>query len=211
MRRLLLLLLLPLAALADELKSFDLQHRSAEELIPILRPMLDSSGAISGSGYTLFIRTRPQNLSELERLIERLDTAQRNLRISVDQGGEQQRRSQGGSVSGKNGQANVRVYGSRRSDSSDTAQRLRVLEGEWATISAGQAVPQVTQRHYQSPHGSGSEQRIEYRNLNSGFEVRPRINGERVTLDVRPYTAAPSQRGGGITEQQEIVTRVSGR
>lgn len=130
------------------------------------------------------------------------------LRISVDQGGDSRHRADGASVSGTVEEPRVRIYSTPRRSDEGASQQLQVLEGRWATIRAGQAIPQVTL--HTRPSGE-VEQGIEYRDVETGFEVRPQVRGERVMLEVRPFRAAPSRRGGGVIEQQELSTTVSGR
>lgn len=208
-----ILLLFSLAASASELRTYDLQHRSAEELIPLLRPMVEAGGAISGSGFTLIVRSSRENLEQIESLVRRLDHAPRMLLISVEQGGGQSAAGRGASIHGSSAEnrGSIRLRSTRRAEEEQLAQRLQVLEGHWATIRSGQAVPQVSRNYQQTPGGARIEQHIEYRNVDSGFDVRPRLNGDRVTLDIRPFRAAPSPHGGGVIEQQTISTTVSGR
>lgn len=202
------LLLLTFCAYADELKTFDLQHRSAEELLPILRPMVSPNGAISGSGYTLIIRSDQTNLRQLEQAIKRFDQAPRMLNITVDRSGENQRSADSASVSGSAEQPNVRLHSGQQRRSQNGYQQLQVMEGNWATIRRGQSIPHVVQHHQHSPSGSWVERRTEYRDVDNGFEVRPRINGQHVTLEVRPFNATPTT--GGRIEQEAIITTVSG-
>lgn len=205
----LILFLLSFSAYADELKTYDLQHRSADEMIPILRPMVSSDGAISGTGYTLIIRSDRANLRQLEQAIKRLDQAPKMLRIIVDRSGADQRNSEGVSVYGNIERPNVRLHSDRQRRSQSGDQQLQVLEGRWATIRSGQSIPHVVQQYRQTPGGARVERRTEYPDVDSGFEVRPGINGRRVTLEVRPFRATPSS--GGRVEQESIITTVSGR
>jgi hypothetical protein len=206
-----ILLLLSSSLYASELKTWELQHRSAAELIPILKPMLEKDSAISGSGYTLIVRSSKENLAQLETLITRLDTAPRMLLITVEQDAEREKSRSGASLSGTTADPQLRVYSTQRRSDNGGNQQLQVLEGHWATIRTGQAIPQVVQQIQQGAAGASVTQGIEYRNVESGFEVRPSLIGERVQLDIRPFHARPSPHGGGIIEQQELVTTVSGR
>ncbi len=207
----LLLLLFTATATASEIKTFDLQHRSAEELIPVLRPMVEKGGAISGQGYLLIIRSSKENLQQLGAMIERLDKAPTMLRILVDREGEQQGNSTGASVSGSSDHARISVYSNQQNRNHNAGQQLQVMEGHWATIRSGQSIPQRVQQYRYTPDGTRIEQHIEYQNVESGVEVRPRLSGNRVTLDVRPFRAAPISRPGGAIEKEEIVTTVSGQ
>jgi type II secretory pathway component GspD/PulD (secretin) len=173
--------------------------------------MLDEGAAISGTGTVLIVRSSEENLAEIGKLIEQLDHAPAQLLIQVEQGGTRQGQRSGIGVGGdsETHQAEARIYSTRREETDRIGQQLRVMEGQWATIRTGQAVPQVVQRR--RPARGQVEQRIEYREVTSGFEVRPRLNGERVTLDIRPFRANLAPSGGGVIEQQEIITTVSGR
>jgi len=201
-----------MCATASELKIIDLRHRTASELIPVVQPMLDNNGAITGSGYTLFVRTSPENLQEIERLITQLDTAPRQLLITVEQAGSQQAHRSGIGISGNSydPQLNAHIYNDRRNSNDNIGQQLRVIEGQWATIRSGTTVPLQTQRYSYSGSGGQVEQRIEYHDVDSGFEVRPRIHGNQVTLDIRPFRANQIRNGSGVIETQSLSTTVTG-
>ncbi len=229
LRRLITLVLLgvmlPAFAAMTQVRSFNLQHRTADELIPVLRPLVDDEGAISGSGQVLVIRSTLQNLAELEPAIKDLDTARRQLMITVRQGARERTVRRGGSVSGEFGDddvsvevgkggpgASVRIYSTNGRRDDRIAQRLRVSEGGWAQIRAGEAVPIPEQTVTAGPGGTTVQQSIEYRDVQSGFEVRPRLIGDdRVAVDIRPFRQRRSPSGGGVIEQQEIVTTTEGK
>ena len=206
-----LLLCIAFAAMASELRTFDLRHRSAEELIPIIRPVLDVEGAISGTGYTLIVRSNRGNLEQIATLVKQLDQAPQQLLITVEQGGGQQSRRSGAEVSGSTEQGvGAHIYSTERESLDDIGQRLRVMEGQWAAIRAGQSIPQVVQQYRHSAAGSEVEHRIEYKDVDSGFEVRPLVSGDEVTLEIRPFRAIPAD-SGGIIEQQSLSTTVRGK
>lgn len=220
----LLALLLAVAAFAQtELKTFKLQHRNAEEMISILRPMLDPRGGISGTGYTLLVRSTPENLREMEQLVRELDAALRNLVITVRRGELSERERQGfeaggeiGGDSGKiivgeGGAPRVRVYRTERRGDDSGDQRLRVLEGQWARIQTGQELPVPQRSVTQGGGGVVVQESIEYKDVSTGFEVRPRVSGKRVTVEVRPFRARPAATGGGAIDTASLITSVSGR
>ena len=225
------------SASAEEmtLKVFPLQHRIAAEMIPILRPMLDAGGAISGSGYKLIVRSTPKNLDEIQSMLDQLDTAPTSLLITVRQGVRDEGATQGGSVAGEihsgdgrlsvsgggrdhkpgasasvegaNGQARVKVYQTERKDGGEIVQRLRTTAGQWATIHTGQSIPygQRTVTPY------GTQDTIEYKNVLTGFQVQPRVSGDEVTLTVRPFRNRPAQTGGGAIDTEGLTTTIRGR
>src|SRR5687767_5996004 len=70
-------------AWAQSLAVIDLQHRRAEELIPVLQPLLEPGGALTGQDYKLFVRTSSANLAQLRSAVEQLDKQQRQVLVSV--------------------------------------------------------------------------------------------------------------------------------
>lgn len=206
----LILLLFPLLTHA-EMNIITLQHRSAESLIPMLQPVLDEGIGISGRGASLIINCKPWQLEELRPLIEQLDTPLQSLMISVTQGGNGSLATLHGDVTGSIERPKVRLYGTKKDERNSISQQLRVIEGEWATISAGESVPITRQSISRTNRGVSVQQSTQYKDLQSGFEVMPRLNGDRVTLQVRPFRAKRSHGATGSIEQQSINTTITGR
>ena len=93
MKRFLITALLLLPGIAghgyaqSELRQYPLQHTTAEQLIPTLRPLIDEDAAISGHGNLLILRAERSALEQIEPLIRQLDQTQASLLISLRQGG----------------------------------------------------------------------------------------------------------------------------
>ena len=62
-----------------------LRHRLVDDLVPTLRALLAPGGTVTGLQDQLVIRTTPENLAELKRVLGALDTKLRTLRITVRQ------------------------------------------------------------------------------------------------------------------------------
>ena len=73
-------------ALADELEIIDLHFRRADDIIPIVRPLLESGGALTGADDKLFVRSSPANLAQIREAVDAIDRPQRQLLITVGQG-----------------------------------------------------------------------------------------------------------------------------
>jgi len=87
-RLLLVLLLVSLGAIAAEkqvLEVIPLGYRQAEDVIPMLRPLLAPGGTLTGMKNQLIVRTTPSNLAELKQVLAIADAAPRRLMISVRQ------------------------------------------------------------------------------------------------------------------------------
>ena len=73
----------PLGVQADSIETIQLHNRPAAEVIPIIQPMLDAGGSVTGQGFQLFVRSGEQNLVQIRQLVEKLDTAARQLLMQV--------------------------------------------------------------------------------------------------------------------------------
>lgn len=227
---------------ATVLEVIPLRYRTAQEVIPIIQPMLSRDGSVSGLQGQLIVRTTPANLEEVKRILASIDTAPRQLMITVRQdadidrsrssaevsgsvGGEQgritipprSRDPRGGSVVIREGddQVRARVVENRSEQSDRNTQSVRVMEGREAFVRVGQSVP-VRERQVRRVviNGQVVDQVVDstqYRDANTGFYVRPRLSGDRVTLDISPQRESFSQQVPGAVNVQSVVTTVSAR
>jgi len=239
-------MLVALASIAAHAQSMVLEviplhYRMAEEIIPIIQPLLAREGSVSGFQGQLIVRTTPANLEEIKRILASLDTAPRQLVITVRQETDVERsRSSAevsGSVGGDHGRVTIPGSGGTRggnvvlrdgddplrvnvlegtsSETDRSEQTVRVMEGREAFVRIGQSVP-VRERQVQRTVVGGRvvEQVVEgaqYRDVASGFYVLPRVSGDRVTLDVSSQRESLSRRSAGNVNVQSLVTTVSGR
>lgn len=224
------------------LEVIPLRYRTAQEVIPVIQPMLPREGSVSGFQGQLVVRTTPANLEEIKRILASLDTAPRQLLVTVRQDADRDRgRSAAevsGSIGGRDGrvtvppvsreprggtvilrqgddEARARVVEGRAAESERNTQSIRVLEGREAFVRVGQAVP-VRERQLQRAVVGGRvvEQVVEstqYRDVTTGFYVRPRISGDRVTLEISSRRESLSRQTPRGVDVQSMTTSVSGR
>lgn len=216
-RLLLCLLLMPALALADALEVIPLQHRSAEDLLPLLRPLVRPPTTLGGQGDKLIVRGSPAEIEQLRQLLGALDVAPRRLLVSVRQGSADDLLNRGGGSDAAAGfgsdgvQAGGRVsvdhYGTRRND--DTTQGVQVLDGQEAFIRAGAEVPVSSSGTVIYGRGIVAQDvQTEYRDASTGFYVRPRLSGSSVTVEVRPSSSRALPDGSFATSG--LSTTVSG-
>lgn len=215
------------SAPADEVEVVRLNYRTAEQMIPALRPLLSPGGALTGMQSSLVIRSDRPNIETLKRVIASLDRAPRKLLISVrqDAGGTATERgvAAGATVAGDRGRAavgegapagsgvSVRIQDSTRAGDDRLAQQVQALEGTPAYIGIGQSVPVPTRSVTRGPGGAVVSETVVYRDVGSGFYVLPRVSGDRVTLEINPQREAPGRHGPGGVSSQRIGTTASGR
>ena len=177
----------------ESLEVISLRHRTAEQVIPVLRPLLEPGGALTGQYNQLIVRTTPANLAQIRAALAAIDTPIRRLVISVrfDRGESSAASGIRGEarISNRGSSAEVRVQESRGSLGEGVDQRIQVLEGGQAYISTG-------------------ETRV-YADAATGFAVIPRLSGSNVTLEILAQQERFAR--GGAIEGQRAASTVSGR
>ena len=201
---------------AQSLEVIELRNRPAEQLIPLLRPMLDRDGAITGTGFQLIVRTSPANLAQIRQMVATLDRAARQLIIHVRQDSEARESrfdARGAVVIAPSG--NTRAAGaisdSSAQGSSNLGQQVRTQEGSPAFIRTGtsQLVPSRTVTR--SVNGVVVQDTVTSRDLSSGFYATPRVNGDTVFLDISAQRETPGNLGPGSANVSRTSTTVSGK
>lgn len=200
---------------AQTLEIIELRNRPAEQLLPVLQPLLAAGGSIAGSGFQLIVRSTPANLAQIRQVVASLDRAQRQLLIHV-----RQDFGAAGGASGVGAQivlqpgasaARGSLYERTGTAQDNVAQQVRVLEGNQAYISAGSSTLLPQRSVMRSINGVVVQESAQRRDFNTGFYVTPRINGDRVFLDIGTQRDTPANLGAGSANTSNMASSVSGR
>ena len=226
-----LLLLVVASAVADTLHVIPLRHRPADEILPIVRPLLRPSEGLSGSGFQLFLRADAPRAREVERIVASLDVARRQLRITVKQTVASDTDSTRAGVSGEVGNDDVRVRLPRGRDDrrggkaardgvqieadqtttrarNEQTQFISTLDGNRAFVRVGQSVPHVTRVLTLTGREALITQGVTLQNVVTGFDVLPQTQGERIRLEITPRLARLENPATGLVSFQEYSTTV---
>ena len=231
------LVLLVSAVQADSISTIQLQHRPAEDVIPIIEPMLGADDGISGQGFKIFLRSSPETLARVREMVEDLDIPAKILQVSVFQGsardlgelgisadvqiergdasvdvgnGRDNDVEAGGSVTYSTSDGSVSLNGisTQKSLRDNPIHQVRVAEGTEAYIETGERVPYFYGA-WKGRRGYGGS--IEYEDAMTGFYVLPRIRGDNVILEVSPFKSSQSNTDGDNIDTQSAGTTVIGR
>ena len=234
-RVIILMCLLPTLALASGMEVLTLQNRSASEVLPVLRPLLEPGGVMTGINDQIILRTSSANRAQIKAALAKIDIPARQLLIYVSQNrqqnGEQHelsghvnigretrspRRQSGTSpeqvtadIRNGNGNADLRLGNIQRSTDQHTNQMLRVVDGGSAYIRTGVSIPVQMHQVYLSPGGAIISDSLVYRDIGSGFYAKPHVNGQHVTLEISPQQDKLS--ANGVVEQQRLYTTITTR
>jgi type II secretory pathway component GspD/PulD (secretin) len=222
------------ASVADETRLIQLRHRSAAEMVPLIRPLVGPNDAVTGTDYRLIVRTSEQNFREIEKLIAQLDTARRQFRIQVKQTVVGNRSDTGVGLSGEIRTDNARVQlprqtppdnrglivrkdglqletrQTRTSSSNAVTQFVSTLDGVPAFIRVGQSVPHV--QRILTITGKQQivlAQGVSYHNIVTGFDVVPQAQGDHVLVQITPRLSSLSNPTVGVVNFQEYSATVA--
>jgi type II secretory pathway component GspD/PulD (secretin) len=199
------------AAAQNALEIISLHHRTAEQVMPSLQPLLDPGATLSGQGTQLFVRTSPANLVELRRALESIDRPQKRLLISVrfDNALDAERRGvdASGRIGNRGSSIEIRGQDSRTQAQERIDQRVQTLDGGRAVILTGESRPVRQRQFIQTPAGVISQEVTMVQEATAGFEVIPRVVGDRVEVQIagqRAGSAAATTAGGRLGEWFEL-------
>lgn len=229
-------LCLPVFA-AQQVEIIELRHRVVEDVLPVLTPLLEPGAAISGMNGHLVVRTSPANFEELRKVLAVIDRPPRQLLIRVSQTRDAMVRQREVEVSGRlrigenveivgpdgpmrggsgvkirEGGSSASVSGrdTRRTTQSGADQFVRVMDGSEAFIRIGRSLAVPFRQIAVRPGGVKVSEGVVYVDVGQGFFAVPRLVGERVSIEIRPFFDSLTGHGLDV-ETQELSTTVTGR
>lgn len=200
----------------QRLEIIPLQHRLAEQVLPVLQPLVPSGSSISAMDNKLVVRASPQVLAQIRQVLSEIDKPARRLMITVKQGelSESDRRAAGisGDVAIRNGNVDADVRGGISARSStmrnDGSSQVQTLEGSNASIYLGTSLALPMTQVAVGPGGALVSTGTQFVDVGSGFQARPQLAGNNVTVTISPQSQRLSSRG---MEGSNLSTTVSGR
>lgn len=214
----LLLLLCSLPATAQqELEIIQLRNRTIDQIVPVLRPLVEPGGSVSGMNDQIILRASRRNIEQIREVLATLDTAPRNLIVRVSNDISQDSEREGAALSGRielgqggNTHLRGRAYDTVSSGNQNTSQHIQVMEGGSGYLMVGRSVPVPFRQVVLGPNGAVVSENLVYRDIGSGLYVTPRVAGDRVTLEISPQFDRERGRQGGA-DVQRLSTIVSGK
>ncbi len=202
---------------AQPMEIIELQSRSASEVLPVLLPLVEPGGTLTGMNNQLFLRASPGNRAEIKRALAAIDAPQRRLIIRIATDRQSEDSARGGEASGdvrlgKRSGADIRasVWDTRSARSESAAQRVQTVDGGRAFIRVGRSLAVPLRQVVVGPGGAVVSDSVVFRDLGSGFYATPRVNGQRVTLEITQQAERQDFRQPGGIESQHLSTTVNG-
>jgi hypothetical protein len=209
--------LLATTAHTQDLQVIELQHRLAEEILPVL----------TGADDQLLVRTSPANFAQIQAAVTALDRALRQLRITVAQGtvSDVEAASARGSATIGDGEVQVgvnrppgsspgvEIRAGARSEDADlrNVSVVQTVEGSETFIAVGQSVPVRSTEVLPGRSGPVIAESTTYQDVSSGFYATARLNGDTVLLEISPRQQRFRTERSGVVEGRGMTSTVTGR
>jgi hypothetical protein len=215
---LLLCALLISSAAADEMQIFDLKGATPQEMIPLIKPFVGPDGTVTGMHNQLIVRTTPERMIEVRKILLEFDRPPRRLLIHVRDTAPSESAGDRIGLSVKNphlqiGETEKNSLELKRytTESRQANQRtLQTVEGQPTLISSGIIRPEVTRSGYIIGPRGGYQTSVDYRNIDSGFYARVQVVRDRVRIEISTRKQEPIS-GSPVINHQETENVVSGQ
>ena len=222
---LLCFLVLPVRA-AEVVRVYKVQHRTAEELLPLAQTAMAGEGSVEADGgsNTLVLAGSSAGVAAALQLLLRADRPLRAVVLRYESRRLQDLEAQGIHVvwSGEAGPLRVGnltwpgegnrvgIQGAAKAGvrESDLGGEVRILEGQSGSIMTGQSVPLTTRRVQQGGSGPIVTRATTFVSAESGFEAKPRILADnRIQLELRAIDSRlhPGARMASSTSATTVV------
>ncbi len=200
------LVIIPLSALAAaEARTYQLNNRSSEQIAEQIRALYpDDQVAITARGQQMIVRGEPEVLDEIGSLVQTMDVAPVQMRITVRSSSNLDAKSGGGGIAVNNGQARATIERKVTTTRRNQERTLVVQDGQSAHIHSGQVrtVPIAIQGGRNPAAILGQ---IETR---SGFLVSPQvISDQTIELNIVSFEEDPADDIPGYETEALITIR----
>lgn len=216
----------------ERFEIFTLGHRTVDQVLPALVPLVAPGGRISGLEGKIMVRTDARNLEEIRAALASLDSPVARLMVSLRVASDDEMRRQGVSASANLGSDRVRIIRppgqpadariewaqggqrlsvegeDRRSQGRETiTQQIQTVDGGQAFLQAGVSLPVPFRQVLVRPDGLRVLRGTVFQDVSNGLLARPQLMGERVRVEVSPSLARMGSEG---IERTELSTAVEG-
>ncbi len=204
------LLSLSLSA-AEQMEIFELKGKTLDEMIPLLQPFVGPEGTVTGMHNQLIVRTTPERMDEVRRILDQFDHPPKRLLIHVRETNPIASGEKGFVIStdnehvriGRPGESGIRFKDHDSRKSNRSVRTIQALEGSPTLLLSGNSHPFVSGRSFSPGPYPNSHTEYQYRNIDSGFYATAHLIGDQVRLEIT------TQRENLLQDRKRISRRES--
>ena len=152
----------------------NLQHRPAQQIIPLITSLLPENSAVTGESFQLIIKTTDAAIQDIRPVITQLDKKLMDLIISV------RRTQRTDHALETSALTHETIISTKKYNQHDSMQQIRVQEGTEAFIEVNQSFP--TDDYYFTLWGPYQE--TEYKDVKTGYIISSVLNGNNAIVQI---------------------------
>lgn len=169
------LLWTPVFAQEMTVQAISLHNRTAQDLIPMIQPLLPPGSVVTGQNYDLLIKTTPEGFAQIQPAIQQLDQPPQALVLRV-------RRVSSNVLDTEISSAgHVTAISSQSAGNTDNEQRVTVLDGQSAFVETGESFPY----HDYGISIFGAQDITLYKDVKTGVILTPHLQGNQAQVSVQ--------------------------
>jgi type II secretory pathway component GspD/PulD (secretin) len=207
-----------------ELAIIKVNHREASELLPLVKSLLSPEGKASVDERTnsLIVNDTSASVAEIQAFVTRMDkpAEQVRVRFRFQETGISTDRdvSTSGRYSGEHGSVaiggaeeegvHVRAQDSRSQHRGQTESFISVMSGSSAYLWVGREIPYAERWVYLTHTYAHEVETVQFQRVETGFEVRPVVAGDRVHIEIIPRISSFDE-SAGVVRLAEASTKVT--
>jgi hypothetical protein len=203
---------------AQQMEIIELKSKNVDQVLPVLLPLVESGGTLTGVNNQLFLRASPRNRAEIKKALAAIDTPTRRLIIRISQNRENETSNRGVDVGGqivlgssRRSHIEAEVWDTKSVRSEKAGQMIQTIDGGQAFIQIGRSLPIPMRQVLIGPGGAVINETVVYRDVGHGFYAVPHLIGKQVMIEISQQADSFSRDPGGVIHSQRLSTTVSGR
>jgi hypothetical protein len=175
-------------------KTIQLHYLQADQVIELIKPLMNDGERVSGSGQILVLKVTEQTLTDIRDVLHKIDVPPVTFGITVYQGDPKWLQSKKADV----------VYNTRPQFQSPPSQSVTVMNGETALVSMDNQVPIVQAVGFGFYPGVAFQQH----HVQTALLIRPVLQGSQVQLTIRRIRQQQNVPGSQQFGEQQIDTTI---
>ncbi len=164
---------------------YELKHTGVEKIIPVINSLTETDTKVETLNNRIIIHASPETQKKIAVLIDKIDIPRSTLLIRVrhSSNGIANAIRTGNHVSKAPAKTSGRLGNSQKS----TIQQILVQDGADAFIVKGEDIPYSSELSMVSGRHQGFSRKIAYKEVRTGFLVRPVLQGKMVEVEIVPF------------------------
>jgi len=210
------------SAIEFDLEIIELKHRPVEEVIPIIKPLLNKNERVSGAANQLIVKASAETIALVKKILKKIDSPAKRFMVTVKYARESQRDQHSvnisTNISPSHSNAEVRVISTHDDGNSFKSQQLQVTEGHWANFNIHQLIPinefKLFVSGFHSRVNSGYnhafQSSTEYKKTGAGLRVLATMRNKAVHLKIATHYSKQNTYDDRKIDSMSAMTEISG-